>query len=713
MAETSAVQEPAAIRRAYEEAVVKRRFDDPRRRGVVMGVSTTDLTAGRGDLYVAVGLGRRLEAHGYEVVYLPPDDWYDLPPSTAVFVSMLAERTLRLEPLRLPVGVVPIAWARNNTDRWLADPQLGAYHAVLCSSEIAQAALARAFPGPTGVLRIGVDTELFTEQSSRSRSGVVTTVNQWGGERAVYSALGQLDLDDLDLSIYGTQRGLPASLESAARGPASFFDLAELYGAAQVVIDDQQDVNLGYGNVNSRLYESLACGALPVTNTRLGLDAVGLAEVPTYRTPAELERTLRHFADDEAERAARVGRLREVVVTHHSYEARAAQLHRFLEDHDLASDAAAVRTAGSRTVGHRVVAFLPDYRATNPFQDLLYGRTVSHGIAPVPIDPTTVGRLAGTFGARAILHVHWTATILGPATSWEDADARARSFLGAVDDLMAQGGQLVWTVHNVLPHECAYPDVETRLRQGLADRAAAVHVMCAETADLIGEHVTLPPERVRTIPHPSYLGVYGDVVDRTHARRELGLDGAGPVFLFLGQIRRYKGVDALLDAFDRVTGQLPGARLVVAGQPGREGAVQPTVERLRRHDGVVAQLAEVADADLQVFLAACDVVVLPYRAALNSGAMFLAWSFGRPVVAPDVGCLGPAVTPDTGVLFVPGEGDLSAALLEAARTLCTPQARQEARARAQELEPTAIAERFARLLDDLLPAERGGAEVRG
>lgn len=668
-------------RARYQAAARRRRFDPDRRR-VVFLCSTTDLEAGRGDLFTAIGLGEGLRPLGYDCRYLAPDDWSPLPDGTEIVVSMLAEPTTILDPATVPSDVRLLAWVRNNTRRWLRDGRLFLYDDVLASSPATRDRLQAALHRPVDLLPIGVDLDLFSAPPEGDRRGVVATINQWGEPRTIYRILDGMEIE-FPLAIYGVQRGLSRRLASVAHGSTSFFDLPSVYRGAALVLDDQQSVNAPFGNVNSRIYEALAAGALPITTSGAGLHAVGLDGVPVVGGAEELaEVTSRYLSDHEA-RSRLVHALAATVRDAHSYERRARTF-----DAVLGRD----RRSDDRTT----LAFLPDYRVTNPYQDLLYAAAPDEiDLLPI-VGPETLDR-PRLHGRRRILHVHWTATILGPATSRADAERRCDVFLDQLRRLRHDGVRIIWTVHNVLPHECAHVDVEIRLRQGLADLAHDIHLLCEQTVDAIAGRYELDGERTFVVEHPSYLGVYPNVVGRREARRALGLDGDRPVLLALGQIRPYKGLERLAASFDRLRRQRPSAALVIAGAAGKFEGVRPLLERLRGLDGVTLVDREIDDDELQLYLAACDVAVLPHRRVLNSGLAMLAFSFARPVVAPDTGCLRGLVTPATGVLFPPEAEDLSEAL---ARGLdLDPAGGRRALEIAQRLEPRAVSAEFFRTLD--------------
>jgi glycosyltransferase involved in cell wall biosynthesis len=126
------------------------------------------------------------------------------------------------------------------------------------------------------------------------------------------------------------------------------------------------------------------------------------------------------------------------------------------------------------------------------------------------------------------------------------------------------------------------------------------------------------------------------------AKKLLGLRNDERTILFLGRLRPYKGIEHLLAAFQQILAGQLDYRLVVAGAPnkGDEGYLDE-LRRLANRDlsqGKVLLRAEfIPDNEMEVYLKAADVLVLPYKDIFQSGVLFLAYSFGLPVVATDVG----------------------------------------------------------------------------
>lgn len=691
---TFELTEDRGTRIEYERLVARSSWNGSGRR-IAFAVYTDDLTAGRGDLYAACGLARYLEPLGYQVLLLPPERWYEPPEGIEIYVSLVAERRRMLDPTRLRDHVELVGWVRNNVDRWVASDTLALYDTLWASSDRAAERLRDAYRGPVEVLGLAVDHRLFSSPEDTRRRGVVSTVNQWGdgSPRQLYRDLAEIDVD-FPLAIHGVQRGLSEGLQPFALGEVSYFALPSLYERAAVVLDDRQDVNRRYGNVNSRVFEALTCGALPVSNAERGLEALGLGALPVVDGPDELDAAVHRFLEHPDERDALVEALRAIVLERHTYEVRARELDRLLRGSDR---------GGAEPPASALLGFLPDYRVTNPYQDMLYSAVPRGTTAVAPVThPDQLLQAASARGVEPVLHIHWTATILGPATRPGDARARLETFVRGLDGLKGAGGSIVWTIHNAMPHECRFPEIERELRQAIAERADRVHVMCEETPAIVEREYRLRPETVHVLPHGSYVDVYPNLVSPEDARGELGLRPDEVVLLFLGQIRPYKGLERLLDAFEELRRERRDVRLLVVGDPSRVDGVDELVRRCRTMSGVVSRLEAVPDHGLQVPLNAADIVVLPHRRVLNSGVIQLAFSFGRPVVAPAVGCLRGQIDDQVGVTFDPERGDLHGALLSALPLAGDEAVRRAAFERARTYTYLDMSRGFTELLDAIV-----------
>jgi glycosyltransferase involved in cell wall biosynthesis len=190
--------------------------------------------------------------------------------------------------------------------------------------------------------------------------------------------------------------------------------------------------------------------------------------------------------------------------------------------------------------------------------------------------------------------------------------------------------------------------------------SAADAFVCQSDADRSRLALAAPGRPIAVLPHPV---ARAGGPSRAEARAELGIEG--PLVLFLGLVRRYKGVDVLLDAAPEIV-RRTNARIAVVGEvfpdardTMRRVATSPVRERLLVNDAYVPERA------MDAWLAACDAVVLPYRAISGSGIAARAIAAGRPMAAAAVGGLRDAVVPGaTGELFPPGDAAALAAAVD-------------------------------------------------
>ena len=142
------------------------------------------------------------------------------------------------------------------------------------------------------------------------------------------------------------------------------------------------------------------------------------------------------------------------------------------------------------------------------------------------------------------------------------------------------------------------------------------------------------------------------------ARQRLGMAVNGRALLFFGQIAPYKGLEYLIAAVAVLAKTGEDVRLIVAGRvkrgsEGYWGSIRRSITDLGIEDLVVQKIRFIPDDEVETYFKAADAVVIPYVDIFQSGVPFLAFSFGLPVIATDVGSLREDVTSETGLLCKP------------------------------------------------------------
>lgn len=311
----------------------------------------------------------------------------------------------------------------------------------------------------------------------------------------------------------------------------------------------------------------------------------------------------------------------------------------------------------------RVVVF-PAYRE-NPFLGMLLSGAEREGAEIV--DARTLDELVAALASDpggTVLSLHWTNPIAQSTRNPLVALRSALRFAGALRAAKGSGARIVWTVHNVLPHGARHAWLELGLHRMLARVADRIHVMHPDTAARAAKRYRLPPERVRLVPHPSYVGVVPPAAERSVERRRLGIGDDEAAVLLLGQMRAYKGVLDLIEAAGR-SRRPGGIVLLLAGNATAEEAAAIEVA-LAAHPALraVRSLRFVADDELPGWFAAADAVALPYRHILNSGSAMLAATYGVPVLLPRAPHLERTLGGRAWVRLFDGADGLSAALEE-------------------------------------------------
>lgn len=333
-----------------------------------------------------------------------------------------------------------------------------------------------------------------------------------------------------------------------------------------------------------------------------------------------------------------------------------------------------------KSAGKGVLRYYPDYTSTNAYQRLLYSGFADYDVK--------AGNLAECLELQkkvggVVLHLHWINALFGSAKTKVDAEKIASGYIEQLREFVSRGGRVIWTVHNVVSHEPKYFDEEVRLSRALTELAEWIHVHHASVADATKPYYELPPHKILVAEHGNYIGTLPDEATREQARSELGIPAGQTVFLFLGQVRGYKGIDELLRAFAELSSGNRDCWLVIAGK--LLGLTEAEIEgKLSGIPNVLFRPGHVPDEEMQIYLKSADVMVLPYRKVLTSGSVFLALSFGLPVICPRAGLLSHIVEQgENGFLYDAGEPD---GLLRAMQAFIDASGSEVERMRASALE---------------------------
>jgi len=262
------------------------------------------------------------------------------------------------------------------------------------------------------------------------------------------------------------------------------------------------------------------------------------------------------------------------------------------------------------------------------------------------------------------LHLHW------PSFAYNISGSKVRQclwfarFVALLLLAYAKGGQLVWTAHNLLPHDrCQIRafDILGRHLVILLSRLILVHG--PGPAEALRARFPGVRGKLVSIPHGHWIDYYQADLSKEMARSFLGVPQDKPLFLFIGLCKPYKNLYELVATF--LKSDLD-ATLMVAGK-FPDLAYRNQIVALAGDDPrIMIREGFIPDEHMQDYLKACEYVVVPYREILTSGTAMLALSFGRPLISVDFGFLRDVVSEEAGILFSHDDPDgLASALAEA------------------------------------------------
>lgn len=283
------------------------------------------------------------------------------------------------------------------------------------------------------------------------------------------------------------------------------------------------------------------------------------------------------------------------------------------------------------------VLMMPDYRMDNPYQTLLANALQAEGVAVY--FPQGYRRVLPIWRAVrqqpvaiAVLHLHWVNPYL-KGSDWLTRLVYSIKFLLDVLMVRLSGVRVVWTVHNRIAHETHFLRLERWTQRMLTHLVDCLIVHHQSALHELVQSYHLDPSRIKVIPHGHYREAYGAAIDALEARKALNLPLTGRLYLHLGMLRPYKGIEQLLQVWQEQKSILEGNTLVIAGKPLDEDYGQ-ALERQAAIAGAILHSGFVGSDRIPLYFSAADVVVLPFKAILTSGSLILAMSYGKPVIAP-------------------------------------------------------------------------------
>jgi beta-1,4-mannosyltransferase len=326
----------------------------------------------------------------------------------------------------------------------------------------------------------------------------------------------------------------------------------------------------------------------------------------------------------------------------------------------------------------------------NPYAGLLARALETEGVHSVAgfREHLTPEWLRANRPAFDVLHLHWPWALYTGATL-EETTRNCAALIDALYLARTLGYKVVWTMHNLYPHDSTTRELDHLARLALTACATAVIVHCERAGTLLREkfHRTAG---VFLAPHGHFCDAYPNTVSPREARARFGFEDHHFVYLFFGNVRANKGVDQLVESFLALRGD--HLRFLFAARICSDYGAQ-IVERARAADPriVLRESKFYANEEFQWFFNAADVAVFPFTDILTSGSAITALSFHCPVLAPAIGCLPELIDPTVGAVYHPSAAGGLGRALDEAQTLRRDQLRPGIEQRLRELSWDGIA----------------------
>lgn len=272
------------------------------------------------------------------------------------------------------------------------------------------------------------------------------------------------------------------------------------------------------------------------------------------------------------------------------------------------------------------------YGTKNPYQDMMYSACAPEfilcGQRPVLFSEFARPEFQAENG---IIHVHWDDRLFGNPENEEDNAVFSVAY-DRLQKFKANGGQLIWTIHNKSAHAAAeQSEIFRENRRQLAQLVDLIHVHTPDARHYMISECGANSDKLRLIPHPSYLGVY-EPAEQTLTRPLVPRKVTQ--FLTFGAMRGNRELDRLQQASQKLTNRGYEFHLSVVGRVFRSG--RRLARRMQQNLNNTVVTDRIPDEDVARVFSQSHAYVLPSTTTFTSGTAMLAQSFGLPIIGPDI-----------------------------------------------------------------------------
>lgn len=348
------------------------------------------------------------------------------------------------------------------------------------------------------------------------------------------------------------------------------------------------------------------------------------------------------------------------------------------------------------------VAFFPTLQSLsgNPYWSMLVEELEKSGV-PLYTDTPPAFDLAWLIKNRQkikILHIHYFQQFYKSSTTFNKC-IKLLIFIFNMVLAQVMGYRTVLTLHNLEGTYLVQPKWLDHIGHWVAvNFSERVIVHCNEAKRLMAEMYGRRRD-VYVVDHPNFIDHYQNLITRKESRRQLILPENAFVFAFFGAVRPNKGIETLIRAFQKLHNE--EFQLLIAGKVFFPEEYAKSLQDLASDDKRISfYFNHIPDEEIQLYFNAADIIVLPFTKILTSSSANLAMSFGRPVIAPNIGCLPELIGLDFGWVFEAGDIDSLANAMELAVKSDVDQVGKKAFEKISQFSPSHFAEQTLKVYED-------------
>lgn len=237
-----------------------------------------------------------------------------------------------------------------------------------------------------------------------------------------------------------------------------------------------------------------------------------------------------------------------------------------------------------------------------------------------------------------IIHFHWLEPFF-LSRSWVKSILKVGYFFLKIF-IIKKRVKIVWTVHNLVNHEKAMVQIDHFFTSNFIKQVDGFSVHNEYTKNILATKYGINEDRLFKIPHANYLGVYFQGADQEKIKKlkEIySINPADTVFMFLGNIRPYKGLLDLVEAFKNVNNK--NIKLLIVGKEKRQEDLDLILENQSDDHRITVSPIFVPDDEIDLYLSLADVMVYPYKDIVTSGALILGMSYKKMCIARNIGSM--------------------------------------------------------------------------